>query len=425
MSPNTLPDSAPGHGITTKGKYACYADTPDSIDFTGKNTISSQYFTAEAETAQFEAKRKESEDDNKPSPMTPPKKPDLDKVLKFCATTPKSAPSPPLRRGDVYCLSSFARRVEQWYKEETARQLMQRSREAAAVGRRRQPSRAAKGTLEPGDYVLHQDELDLILPASAATPNPHPPPDSKKENSLKTPTHETRRLLTPPADEEVDEDHADSPKPKGESESPNQPRSPSPEARLRDFIARVSKVIHTKDQELRAHHDREGGIRHACAVGDAGWSCVDEQYCGHGLVDRCVAWIPKAKAHLRARVRFEMEEFFSSSASTLGHDHECLQIFSTRANNNTPERLAELKKARAATLRAETMRRMADIEARLESAGGEVAIEAEMLESPTLGKWPMESQGFPREDLGSQKVDVAGLAFAVDVCIGETRFLML
>lgn len=372
------------------------------------------------------------ENDNKPIPMTtppPPKNPDLSRILKFCATTPPSAPSPALRRGQVYCLSSFARRAEQWYKEEAGRQLTQRGRDAAAVGRRRQPARAAKGTLEPGDYTLHQDEVDALLLSPVASPSPvQPPPNSKKATGQKTAAHETRRLPTPPADEDVDEDAVEN----LDGKPQDHPGAQSPEARLRDFITRLGRAIHTKDRELRARHDREGGVRHACAAGGRGWDCVDEEYCGHGLVDRCVAWVPKAKAQLRARVRFEMEEFFSasaasSSASSVGisHDDDCLGN-STRTNNNTPERLAELKKGRAALLRAETMRRMADIEARLGSAGGAAAAaEAEMLESPTLGMWPAESEGFPREDVGLQRVEVAGLAFAVDVCVGETRVLML
>ncbi|POS76352.1 hypothetical protein DHEL01_v205248 [Diaporthe helianthi] len=372
----------------------------------------------------------------------PPKNPDLERILKFCATTttttttnpPKSAPSPPLSRGEVYCLSSFARRAEQWYKEEAGRQLTQRGREAAAaaVGRsRRQPSRAAKGTLEPGDYVLRQDEVDaLLLPpgATSVSASAARPRDREKGNSRRNALEHEMRCrwpATPPADGDVDGD-ADS-ESEGESEPPDQPSTQSPEARLRDFVARLRKAIHTKDQELRARHDSEGGIRHTCAAGGAGWDCVDSVYCGHGLVDRCVAWVPRAKAHLRARVRFEMEGFFSSSASnlSLSHDHDCLHIVGTRTNNNSPERLAELKKGRAAALRAETMRRMADIEARLESGGGAAAVEAEMLESPTLGRWPVESRGFPREDVGAQKVELAGLVFAVDVCIGETRVLML
>ena len=79
----------------------------------------------------------------------------------------------------------------------------------------------------------------------------------------------------------------------------------------------------------------------------------------------------------------------------------------------------------AAALKAETLRRLADTEARLQSVAGAAAVEAEMLESPTLGRWPVESQGFPREDVGAQRVELAGLAFAVDICLGEPRILML
>ncbi|KAG8169641.1 hypothetical protein KVR01_000386 [Diaporthe batatas] len=377
--------------------------------------------------------------------MTPPKNPpDLDRILKFCAATPRQAPSPPLRRGEVYCLSSFARRAEQWYREESGRQLARRGREAAAVGRRRQPSRAAKGTpLEPGDYVLDQDEVDALLchSGSETAPSPpQPPPPEGKRRKGPTGDNKTsrRRLPTPPADEDdVDEDEEETdggPK-RARGKTPHRrPRTgQSPEeARLGDFAARLGRAVHAKHREVRARHDRGGGVRHECAAGGRGWGCVDGQYCGHGLVDRCVAWVPRAKAHLRARVRSEMEAFFSSSLppplpAGSHDDHDCQQRTTTNNNNNnnnnnSPERLAELKKGRAAALRAETMRRVADAEARLGTAA---AAEAEMLESPTLGRWPAGSDGFPREDVGALRVEVAGLAFAVDVCIGETRVLML
>lgn len=329
--------------------------------------------------------------------MTPPKKQDLDRILKFCATSSRSAPSPALRRGEVYCLSSFTRRAEQWFKEEAGRQLTLRSREAAAAGKRRQPSRAAKGSFEPGDYILPGDEVDLLLTSAAS-------PDQFDRGSDQKAMPGEARLPTPPSDEgeDTDEDVPQKGEPPGNGMQ-------SPEACLSNFRSRLCRAIHTKGQELQARHDREGGVRHTCTLGGSGWDCVDEEYCGHGLVDRCVRWVPKGKAYLRARVRFEMEEFFSSS----GND-----------NNNTPERLAELKRARAAALKAETMRRMEGIEARLLSATS-AAAEAEMLESPTLGRWPEESQGFLREDVGAQKVELAGLAFAVDVCLGEPRVLML
>ena len=354
--------------------------------------------------------------------MTLPKKPDLDRILKFCATPSKSAPSPPLRRGEVYCLSSFTRRAEQWYKEEAGRQLTQRSREAASVGRRRQPSRAAKGTSEPGDYVLREDEVNSLVCPPAATPQP--PDTCSKGNGRKTKAHETRRLPTPPSNEDEDAD-AESP----QGEKPAHAEAQGPEARFNNFRARLGRAVHTKDQELRAQHDRDGGVRHTCAVGGGAWDCVDEEYCGHGLVDRCVRWVPKAKAHLRPRVRFEMEGFFSSCGGGGSNNDHYGGIISSSIdnnnNNNSPGRLAELKKGRAAALKAETMRRMADIESRLESSGGAAAAEAEMLESPTLGRWPAGSLGFPREDVCAQRVELAGLAFAVDVCIRETRVLML
>lgn len=338
--------------------------------------------------------------------MTLPEKQDLDGILKFCAATPKTAPSPPLRRGEVYCLSGFARRAEQWYREEAGRQLAQRSREAqAAAGRRRQPSRAAKGTSEPGDYILSEDELNSLLASAAGPVRPTPDKEGDLENAA-------RLLLTPPGDESEDTDGDD---PQKNEPAPDRQKQ-GPEAKLSEFRTRLGVAVHARAQELRARHDREGGVRHMCTVGSSGWDCVDEEYCGHGLVDRCVRWVPRGKAHLRARVRFEMEAFFSSGGS--------IDDDSGGGNNNTPERLAELKKARAAALKAETMRRMEGIEARLQSATS-AAAEAEMLESPTLGRWPAGSQGFLREDVGAQRVELAGLEFAVDVCLGEPRVLML
>lgn len=342
--------------------------------------------------------------------MTLPVKQDLDRILKFCAASPKTAPSPPLRRGEVYCLSGFARRAEQWYREEAGRQLAQRSRGAqAAASRRRQPSRAAKGrTSEPGDYVLFEDELNSLLASAAGRPTPD------KERDLET---AARLLLTPPGDESEDTDGDD---PRKSKSAPDRPAQ-GPEAKLSEFRTRLGRAVHARAQELRARHDREGGVRHMCTVGSGGWDCVDEEYCGHGLVDRCVRWVPRGKAHLRARVRFEMEAFFSSGGSV---DNNGDGGDNKNNNNNTPERLAELKKARAAALKAETMRRMEGVEARLQSATS-AAAEAEMLESPTLGRWPAGSQGFLREDVGAQRVELAGLEFAVDVCLGEPRVLML
>lgn len=314
--------------------------------------------------------------------MTPPKKEDLDRLLKFFTKPPVSAPSPPLRRGEVYCLSSFAGRAEQWYKEEARRQLTQLSREAAAVGQRRQPSRAAKGNFEAGDYILPVDEVNSLLASSAS------------KNGPETKVYEIC-LLTPPDGKDEDE---------GEQRLEPEDEAPSPQASLEHFRKRLGRAIHAKGQELRARNI-EHGIRHTCTVGSSAWDCVDEEYCGHGLVDRCVRWVPKKQAHLRARMRLEMEGFFASGT-----------------RNNSAERLADLKKARGAALKAETLRRLGELEAVLEAVPAE---EAEMLESPTLGRWPASAEGFLREDVGAQRVELAGLAFAVDMCLGEPRVLML
>ncbi|KAL1858319.1 hypothetical protein Daus18300_009937 [Diaporthe australafricana] len=312
--------------------------------------------------------------------MTPPKNQALDRILKFCATSSRSAPSPPLRKGEVYCLWNFTRRAEQWYKEEAARQLTLRNREAPTTGRRRQPSRAAKDKLEAGDYTLSEDEVESLLASAAAAASPR--------RQAEKPQQGERPDLAPPQ---------------------------SPEACLEHFQARLGQTIHDRLQEQRARHERHG-VRHTCTVGSRGWGCVDEEYCGHGLVGRCVAWVPRRQAHLRERLRWEMDRFFAfGGVVVVGHD-------STSGNNNTPERLAELKKARAAALKAETMRRLAELEA----TRGAVAADAEMMVSPTLGLWPASpSPAFLREDVAAQRVELAGLVFAVDVCLGEPRVLML
>jgi hypothetical protein len=41
-----------------------------------------------------------------------------------------------------------------------------------------------------------------------------------------------------------------------------------------------------------------------------------------------------------------------------------------------------------------------------------------------VGKWP-DSMDFPREDVKMQKVEMSGLVFAVDVCCGVLRILMM
>lgn len=344
--------------------------------------------------------------------MTPPKKQDLGRILKFCAIPSRSAPSPPLRRGEVYCLCNFVRRAEQWYKEEAGRQLTQRSREASATGERRQPSRAAKGRFEAGDYILPEDEVDSLVASAAARPQKQADRE-RRSGPKKTIPGEKAELPTPPDDEDVpgrpqEEDDDDDDEP--DAEAPQQ----SPEACLEHFRARLGGAAHARLQEQRARHERHG-IRHTCTLGSRGWDCVDGEYCGHGLVGRCVAWVPKRQAHLRAAVRSRMEGFFASSGA-VGGDNSTIII-----NNNTPERLAELKKARAAALKAETLRRLAELEA----IPGAVAADAEMAESPALGRWPASSPAFLREDVVAQRVELAGLVFAVDVCLGEPRVLML
>ena len=301
---------------------------------------------------------------------------DLAKVTKFCSTVSRSAPSPPLRRGDVYCLSSFTGRAAQWYKEEIGRQSTLRCRGASPVGTRRQPSRTAKDKFRTYDYVLPGFEVDAVF---------HTQGDVERGGG--TGTSEST-LLTPPGDEtQVAGQDSD------------------PEASFELFRTRLSRTIQTKALELKGMYDAEG-IKHLCTVVDTDWDCVDEEYCGHGLVDKCLKWVPKRVEYLRSRMKADMETFFSATTA-----------------NNHPERLRELKKNRCSLLKKATLEKLAMLEVVGESHP-EAIMEAEMLESPTLGRWP-GTPGFLKEDIKTQTTGLAGLTFAVDVCLGEPRILML
>lgn len=178
-----------------------------------------------------------------------------------------------------------------------------------------------------------------------------------------------------------------------------------PETSVKHVHTRLSRAIQRKIRELKSRYGPEG-IKHLCTVADMDWDCVDEEYCGHGLVDRCLKWVPKKAGHLRPRMRVEMEEFFSS-----------------RTANNRPERLKELKKYRYSMLKKATLEKLATLEAAVDSHP-EAMMEAEMLESPTLGRWP-GTPGFLKEDIKAQTVRIVGLTFAVDICVGEPRIMML
>ncbi|ROW08336.1 hypothetical protein VMCG_03226 [Cytospora schulzeri] len=301
----------------------------------------------------------------------------LAEITDFCSTTSKSAPSPPLQKGDIYCLSSFAKRAEQWYKQEAGRQVALRCREASSTGKRRQPSRTAKDKFHACDYVLPGVEVDALLHAGAD--------DKTKGNSNAT---SKSRLLTPPDDKaQIDLQGWD------------------PEVSIKHFQRRLSRAIQKKIRELKSRYEPEG-IKHLCTVADLDWDCVDEEYCGHGLVDRCFKWVPKKANHLRPRMRVEMEDFFSAKTA-----------------NNQPERLKELKKYRYSKLKKATLEKLEALEVAMGSQP-EAMMEAEMLESPTLGRWP-GTPGFLKEDIKAQTVKIDGLTFAVDVCLGEPRIMML
>lgn len=303
---------------------------------------------------------------------------DLARVTRFCSSTSKSAPSPPLRQGEVYCLLSFRGRAEQWYKEEVGRQVALRCREASSLGTRRQPSRTAKDKFHVCDYVLSGAEVDVLLRSREG--------DKGGGNKRR---YSESALLTPPGDNEAQVDLP----------------SWDLEGSVERFRKRLNKVVQGRTRELRGRYDPEG-IRHLCTVADMSWDCLDEEYCGHGLVDICLRWVPKKLELLRPRIRVDMEDFFSASTA-----------------NNQPERLKELKKNRCSLLKKATLEKLAALEL-VAGSCPEAVIEAKMLESPTLGRWP-NTPGFLREDVQVQKVGFAGLTFAVDVCVGEPRIMML
>ena len=79
----------------------------------------------------------------------------------------KSVSPSSLRKGHVYCLWSFFRCVERWFKEEIARHS--KSRDPGSVSRRRQPSGAAKDKFKTRDDALTTMLDPAITTASASS----------------------------------------------------------------------------------------------------------------------------------------------------------------------------------------------------------------------------------------------------------------
>jgi hypothetical protein len=98
-----------------------------------------------------------------------------------------------------------------------------------------------------------------------------------------------------------------------------------------------------------------------------------------------------------------------------------VDFFSSEAGDHYFRHLPNQTKAKGVTLKNETLRRLQ----RLESADSQGAMpEAEMRESPALGGWP-GTVGFLRESIAQQMVELLGLAFAVDGCLGNLHILMV
>jgi hypothetical protein len=97
-----------------------------------------------------------------------------------------------------------------------------------------------------------------------------------------------------------------------------------------------------------------------------------------------------------------------------------VDFFSSEEGDQFFRHLPNQRKAKGARLKDETLRRLQ----RIQQADSQGVQEAEMRESPTLGRWPATME-FGREDVTQQRVELLGLSFAVDVCLGQTRILML
>lgn len=321
---------------------------------------------------------------------TSPSKESQRQFVTFCSPPASAVPSPLFRKGGVYCLSSFTARAEQWYKQEADRQTGAKSFEGLSQGssRRRQPPRAAKGKSHAeGRYSLSKDEVEVlhlshcdrdvstsILPGEGG--------DSRSSGL---------RWNVARLQERAEADNTDF------------------HERLLSFRSRLSAVVHAKIQELKAHYE-PSGIQHICTVADSTWNCLDEEFCGHGLVERCIQWIPKRLGDFKPRVRAEMDEFFAR------------WVFPLEAASDRSDKLKRLKRNRYSKLKEFTLAKVLGIEKEWIERPRPM-VDALMLETPTLGRWP--ARGFVREDVSAQTVKFAGLVFAVDVCQGEPRLIML
>ncbi|KAH8751702.1 hypothetical protein F5883DRAFT_208921 [Diaporthe sp. PMI_573] len=174
----------------------------------------------------------------------------------------------------------------------------------------------------------------------------------------------------------------------------------SPDVALTHFRTRLNRLIWTKSEELKSRRAQDN-IQCICTLAGKDLDCLDGHDCGHGFVNQCIRWVPRGR---KQRIRCEMVDFFSSEAGDHHFRHLPVQ-----------------RNAKGAALKNETLRRLQ----RLESADSQGAIsEAEMRESPTLGGWP-GTGGFLRESTAQQRVEIFGLDFAVDGCLGNPRILML
>ena len=282
---------------------------------------------------------------------------DVNSFYHFHVSSTKSVPSPALRRGQVYCVWSFTERAQQWYVEELCKQLRHHIRHSERGGLRRQPSRSAKDKSPENDYTLKEEGVEpIFLPAKEV---------ESRDSWTKVQRGEVWRL----------------------------------EGLLKIFRIQLNEAISLKNAYMHAHIYQHG-TQSLCTVASRPWSCVDEKYCGHGVVDRCVQW----GENYRELLRREMDDFFASQAGNEYFAH-----------------LPSQKRTRVTRLREETLARLYRLKA---NRARKAMPEATMLESPMLGKWP-EKMDFPREDVTVQMVEISGLAFALDICSGVLRILML
>jgi hypothetical protein len=98
-----------------------------------------------------------------------------------------------------------------------------------------------------------------------------------------------------------------------------------------------------------------------------------------------------------------------------------VDFFFSREGDHYFFHLPNAKKAQGACLKTETLKRIRGLES---ADGKETMPEAEMRESPALGRWPATMDSW-REDIAQQRIELLGLAFAVDVCLGYPRIWML